>query len=153
MSVELKIKSKHLSEEARIIRFEERKLARQVQYDKKQHYSAGSNDPFITSPAHSTMLNIKQHRRWDVRNENRATFLARAFLSGKTYASIEAKRNNDYTFWAFIVPRVLEMVNKYGPNDQRIYKQFNKTISKYEYNAGEYAKLKDKVKEWIKQPI
>ena len=32
MSVELKIKSKHLSEEARIIRFEERKFRKQVDW-------------------------------------------------------------------------------------------------------------------------
>jgi len=108
MSIELKIKSKHLSEEARIIRFEENKLKKQARWLRDHQL----NDVSV----HKDFLNLKQHRRWDVRNENRATFLARAYLEGKRYCEVENKRKpeNEYTFTAFVIPRVLTMVNKYG---------------------------------------
>lgn len=93
MSIELKIKSKHLSEEAKIIRFEERKLK-------------AKNKPAFWS--------LRQHRTWDVRNENRATFLARAFLAGKAYNSVEHKVHSMYKLEYIIAPRVVAMVNKYG---------------------------------------
>ncbi len=85
MSVELKIKSKHLSEEARIIRFEERKFRKQVDW-LKTHQQTYDKE-------HATMMSLKQHRRWDVRNENRATFLARTYLAGKDYKTVEHKCN------------------------------------------------------------
>ena len=46
MSIELKIKSKHLSEEARIIRFEEHKQLKQYQWALKKYSETGSNDMF-----------------------------------------------------------------------------------------------------------
>lgn len=94
MSIELKIKSKHLAEEAKIIRFEER---RQKARNKQLYFS------------------LRSHRRWDVRNENRATFLARAYLAGKAYSVVEQKTTRGtYIIEAIIAPRVLAMVNKYG---------------------------------------
>jgi hypothetical protein len=93
MSIELKIKSKHLTEEAKIIRFEERK-------------QKAKNKPAFWS--------LRQHRTWDVRNENRATFLARAFLDGRAYKSVEVKIHSSNKLVVVIVPRVLAMVNKYG---------------------------------------
>ena len=93
MCVELKIKSKHLSAEAKIIRFEEEKLR---QKDR------------------TTFFSLRWHRKWDVRNENRATFLARAFLAGKTYKSVERKVHDLPLLYIYILPRVLVMANKYG---------------------------------------
>jgi hypothetical protein len=95
MSVELKIKSKHLSEEARIIRFEERKLR-------------GKETP------PPIWFSIRQHRKWDVRNENRATFLARAYLAGKPYASVEKKVKSEGKRDFYIIPRLVAMINKYS---------------------------------------
>ena len=108
MSIELKIKSKHLSEEARIIRFEEHKLKKQSKWLREHQKDDRS--------VHKDFLNLKKHRRWDVRNENRATFLARAFLDNKPYVTVEQKRKpeNEYTFLYFVIPRVLTMINKYG---------------------------------------
>lgn len=108
MSIELKIKSKHLSEEAKIIRFEEHKLRKQSKWLREHQQDDIS--------VHRDFLNLKKHRRWDVRNENRATFLARAFLDGKPYVTVEQKRKpeNEYTFLYFVIPRVLTMINKYG---------------------------------------
>jgi len=93
MSIELKIKSKHLTEEAKIIRFEERK---QKARNKELFWS------------------LRSHRTWEVRNENRATFLARAYLAGKSYKSIEHKVHDIWKLKAYILPRTLVMVNKYG---------------------------------------
>jgi len=118
MSVELKIKSKHLSVEAQIIRFEECKLKKQMRWSINQHLASGSNDPanMHSIPAYSSYASLNHHRRWDVRNENRATFLARAYIEGKPYASVEAKRKpeNEARFTTYILPRVTSMVAKYG---------------------------------------
>ena len=109
MSIELKIKSKHLSLEAKVIRFEENKLRRQIDW-LREHQQPSEQ-------LHAKFMSIKDHRRWDVRNENRATFLARAYLAGTPYNKVEAKRKHqrECEFRNFILPRVLDMVEKYGP--------------------------------------
>ena len=83
-----------------------------------QQKAAGSNDtPNVYAiPAYSSFTSLNRHRRWDVRNENRATFLARAYIAGMAYASVEATRKpeNEYKFKNYIIPRVAAMVAKYG---------------------------------------
>jgi hypothetical protein len=113
MSIELKIKSKHLSLEAQVIRFEERKLKSQIDYIK---IPSNRIDVGIADKLRMTWQSINQHRRWDVRNENRATFLARAYLEGKSYKSVETTRKpeNEYKFQQYIIPRIVSMVTKYG---------------------------------------
>jgi hypothetical protein len=97
MSIELKIKSKHLSEEAKIIRFEERKLFKQYQWSLNNYRAAGHNDmyPRWDDKAFMSYSSLNHHRRWDVRNENRATFLARAYIAGVPYSNVERKRKED----------------------------------------------------------
>lgn len=109
MSIELKIKSKHLGLEAGVIRHEERTLRTMINY-------ARAKNKNTLNKMESMWYSINQHRRWNVRNENRATFLARAFLDGKFYKEVEQKRKpeNEYKFKRYIVPRVVAMVNKYG---------------------------------------
>jgi len=108
MSIELKIKSKSLAAEATIIRNEERKLKYQVWWLREHEQDA--------TQVHGTRMSLNTHRRWDVRNENRATYLARAYIKQVPYNVVEQKRKpeNEYTFKAYIVPKVLGMVNKYG---------------------------------------
>lgn len=98
MCIELKIKSKHLALEPGIIKFEERKLLERNGFPNTKYNQ------------------LRWHRCWDVRNESRATHLARTFLAGKPYNSAEAKRSNNAMFEAYIVPRIVVMVNKYGTN-------------------------------------
>lgn len=121
MSIELKIKSKHLSEEARIIRFEEKKQLKNTRYKLNKLRESGHNGDLNLEACelNRSYFSLNHHRRWDVRNENRATFLARAFLENKPYVSVEQKRKseNEYTFRCYIVPRVLTMINKYGNNN------------------------------------
>lgn len=149
MSIELKIKSKHLSEEARIIRFEEHKLFKQYQWAKRQHYATGSNDEYkyYEDPAYKTWESLNRHRRIDVRNENRATFLARAYLANKPYASVEAKRNSDYTFIYTIMPRIVAMVAKYGANKIPL-KIYDSTLRNYVKNP-ELASIEKAVWAWV----
>jgi hypothetical protein len=110
MNVELKIKSKHLALEPNIIRIEERKIKKQIKY------TNGTDHSLIWK-----LQSLQHHRRWDVRNESRATHIARTFLAGKAYSYAERKRKpeNEHVFTRMILPRVLTMVKKYGTIDQR----------------------------------
>jgi len=111
MSIELKVKSKHLGIEASIIRHEEVKLKRQIEWKKKNEQDQ--------SAERSQWFSLNGHRRWDVRNENRATFLARAYIAGKLYKKVEQKRKEEreLMFRHVILPRVLSLVKKYSnPN-------------------------------------
>jgi hypothetical protein len=124
MSLELKIKSKHLSVESQIIRFEERKLKKQLRWNITQTVATGANKPINVwdYECYKSYDSLNYHRRWDVRNENRATFLARAYLQGKFYSTVEQKRKpeNEYRFQVYIVPRIVAMVNKYGPKNREV---------------------------------
>jgi len=146
MSVELKIKSKHLSEEARIIKFEERKQLKQYRWAEAQYRATGNNDmyPRWNDKAFGDYYSLKHHRTWDVRNENRATFLARAYIAGVPYASIEQKRKpeKESDFQIIILPRVWAMIAKYGKQDgDRIW---NREKNRHEATAV----LKQKIQQW-----
>lgn len=112
MSIELKIKSKHLAHEPAIIRHEEKKILKQIR-------SGYCNDTAAALRKYGSLYN---HRKWNVRNESRATELARAYIAGKPYASVEQKRKpeNEYKFKSRIIPRVAAMVQKYGTLNQSI---------------------------------
>lgn len=114
MSIELKIKAKHLALEPSIIRFEERKLKNRIRHS-IENGGIGSNERFVLEEKLNSLVN---HRKIDLRMEARATHLARAFLSGKDYKSIEQKRtvHFEWHFQNIILKRVLAMVLKYGGN-------------------------------------
>jgi hypothetical protein len=151
MSIELKIKSKHLSEEARIIRFEERKLFKQYQWSLNKYRAAGHNDiyPRWHDKAFNEYKSISNHRKWEVRNENRATFLARAYLAGKPYKSVENKCNDTSVLRTRILPRVCEMINKYGPVADKLSKKWNRERMRYEYDAEPWKEHEKKVLAWL----
>lgn len=83
----LKIKIKHLAEEARIIRDEEKKHAGDMRNS------------------------LTEHRKQVVRREARATQLAYAFLRGKKYSDLEKNPRTQPSWY-----RVKRMVEKYGTN-------------------------------------
>lgn len=151
MSVELKVKSKHLSEEARIIRFEERKHLKQYRWAKDRYRATGNNDtyPCWDDKAFKTYYSLNRHRKWDVRNENRATFLARAYIAGVPYTSVEQKRKTEKEsdFQILILPRVWNMVVKYGKREDGDW-IWNREKGKYEATAV----LKQKIQQWAKLP-
>ena len=111
MSIELKIKAKHLALEPNIIRKEECKLKKQM-----KHNRDGETSYWELSRKREE---LSVHRRWNVRNESRSTHLARAFIEGRTYHSTERKRNDDNLFQMYIIPRIHAMVQRYGKGEQR----------------------------------
>lgn len=150
MSVELKIKSKHLSEEAKIIRFEERKLLKGIDYRRRKHNEAGHNTEYKVWDDKNwrDYHSLSAHRKKDVRNENRATYLARAYIAGVPYKIVEQKRklDNEHTFEKIILPRVFAMVVKYGPRQDGDW-EWDSTKQKYTgYVASK--QLKDKIVAW-----
>lgn len=102
MSIELKIKAKHLALEPMVIKHEEAKLKTRIKH-------ADDKESLIRQ-----LNSLTTHRKWNVRNESRATGLARAFLRGKPYAAAERKRHDNGLFNQYIVPRIVDMANKYG---------------------------------------
>jgi hypothetical protein len=113
MCVELKIKQKHLALEPAIIKHEEGKLQQRIRENVK------AEKPYLG--LQMKLEDLVKHRRWDVRNEARATHLARAMIHGMPYTAVESKRRpeNEYAFKTFIVPRIVAMVNKYGATPQQ----------------------------------
>lgn len=105
MSIELKIKSKHLSLEAGVIRFEETKLKKQIRWYCDKHMPH--------SHVEWKLQSLTNHRKWDVRNENRATFLARTYIAGKPYKTVEQSVKDTSLLECYIVPRVVAMVQRY----------------------------------------
>jgi len=153
MSIELKIKSKHLSEEAKIIRHEEHKLKKQVRYNVKKHHESGANGDYEywKDPKHQKRSSLTNHRRWDVRNEARATYLARAYIAGKSYKSVENKCNDIFTLYHYILPRITRMVIKYGRLDLKL--ELGKDLS-WNKNTNHYdptKEFKQKILDWLKE--
>lgn len=111
MSIELKIKEKHLALEPHIIRCEERKLKARIKYMKK-------NSLEKTDILSSQLNSLNLHRRGEVRNAARATHLARTYLAGSPYILAEKKRKKDKEpmFQYLIIPKITSMVKKYGTN-------------------------------------
>ena len=105
MSIELKIKSKHLGLEAKVIKFEEAKLKKQLRWMRKHQESIQKLEWKLAS--------ITEHRKWNVRNENRSTFLARALIAGVPYKAVEHKVKDNVKLKVYVLPRVLSMVQKY----------------------------------------
>ena len=114
MSIELKIKQKHLSLEPAIIRTEERKLKKRIKYHR-------SEDKTSTTSLEWKLNSLTNHRKINVRYESRATHLARTYLAGKPYSYAERTRKecNEFIFNQSILPRVQAMVKKYGTGVQR----------------------------------
>lgn len=127
MSIELKIKSKHLSLEAKVIRFEEQKLKKRIRHNRE-----GNALDLVRQ-----LNSIAEHRKYVVGRENRATFLARAFIAGTPYNKVEVKRREDkhYEFNVLVLPRVYEMVKKYAPYSMRKDLTLD-TIKDWANNAG-----------------
>ena len=134
MSIKLKIKSKHLALEAGVIRFEEQKLKRQINW-LKQHQKNEAETSVI-----GTWNSLNSHRRFEVRNEARATYIARAYIEGRKYETVEFSRKDNGTFYSYIMPRVVSMVIRYKLGK----------IEKY-MKADEVKAVRDAVKAWCQE--
>ena len=110
MSLQLKIKYKSITEETKIIRSEERKLQSRIPYlssleDKTEWYE----NTYLWS-------SLNYHRRFLLKNENRATALALGYLLNKKYSTIEnyRKPQNENEFFKYVIPKVTSMINRYS---------------------------------------
>lgn len=150
MSIELKVKTKHLSEEARIIRFEEKKLLKGYRREIKKHKASGHYDQLLScdSANYRKFESLNWHRKWDVRNEQRASYLARAYIAGVPYNQVEQKRKDEHLFLYHILPRVASMVAKYG--ETKVTKQIwvGSFPSRKQVKNPEYTQLIQDIKEW-----
>lgn len=104
MSIELKIKSKVLAEESRIIRQSELKM-RDLH---RQHLSGRRNSNWYDG----TRNELHLHRTGPVRRAARLTGLARGYLTGRSYSSMERPvrkplRESD-------LKEIARMVSRYG---------------------------------------
>ena len=119
MSIELKIKSKHLALEPAIIRHEEQKLKKQIEWYKTKHQitSGGMFDHYKEHPdlykLYSKKSELFSHRKINVRYEARATYLARAYIKGVPYKVVEAKSNDERLDYR-VMDSLVRMVMKYG---------------------------------------
>lgn len=119
MSVQLKIKSKHLALEPNIIRKEERILLNRMKKSPcfgLNYWDHRHNFDSITKQKYGNLEyrynSLFSHRVQDVRREARATFLARAFLKGKPYISVE-RNVRDLQLQKQILKRAAKIAEKY----------------------------------------
>jgi len=115
--LKLKVKAKSLAAEAKIIQREERLAHRHFQHN--LHYSGQQDRPHWELDSENqanfnSWNSLREHRVNDVRNESRATHLARAYLKGKPYSSVERKCHNEWHRYYYVRPRVITMICKYG---------------------------------------
>lgn len=148
MSIELKIKAKHLALEPAIIRNEEQKILKQFKWAMGMYQVYYPEDHSVTAGLLSKYNSLAKHRKWNVRNEARATHLARAYIAGLPYKSVESKRENEFLFKQFILPRIFSMVAKYG--DKPIVKKFNRDTKIMDYDSVEKETLMKSIEEWSK---
>lgn len=143
MSIELKIKSKHLALEPAIIRHEERKLRKRIRANRNYQ------DNKTAEALESKWYSLYTHRKWDVRNEARATHLTRAYLAGKSYKSVEKTCYNNDLLKNVIVPRIVSMVMKYGPTTY--LKTWDRDQKKAVYSSYDLIKVRDEILTWIEK--
>ena len=111
MQTFLKIKIKSLAAEAKIIRKEALKVrasGRRLSALKKLGHDV--QEDWIENH-YASFRELEAHRKWDVREESRASGIAYAFVRGKDYARMEAA-NSSPAPWE----TAKRLAKKYGPN-------------------------------------
>ena len=120
MSIELKIKSKHLALEPAIIRKEERNLLKQIQWYKMKHQISTEGTVWTDFYKHHPDLSnlyskhgrLISHRRIEIREESRATYLARAYIKDMPYKTVEV--NGKGLLSPAVMKSMIRMVMRYG---------------------------------------
>lgn len=116
----LKVKIKSLAEEARIIRKEEQKALKQFRYFKNK------GDTEQANKCYSLYYQLRMHRIWNVRDENRAALIAYAYIRKKKYSSLETyfskydpeiiKNIITPQYSSTVLSRAARLIFKYGTN-------------------------------------
>lgn len=153
MSIELKIKAKHLALEPAIIRKEEKKLKKQFDWFRKKHqivdaslFAIYKDHPELYK-LHSKRYSLEHHRKTVVRNASRSTHLARAFIAGMPYSRVEKKREDELLFKHVILPEVFRMVAKYSAKP--LQKKYNRETKMIDYDAVEKENLMNAIEKWL----
>lgn len=153
MSIELKIKAKHLALEPAIIRKEEKKLMMQFAWLKQKHqitnvslWAIYDKHPELYK-LHSKRYSLEHHRKTVVRNASRATHLARAYIAGMPYSRVEKKREDELLFKHVILPEVFRMVAKYSAKP--LQKKYNRETKITDYDAVEKENLMKAIDKWL----
>lgn len=154
MSIELKIKSKHLALEPAIIRTEEHKLKKRIEWYKTKHQLSGNVDWFGLYKTHPDLANLfskraslQSHRCVQVREEARATYLARAYLKGMPYKVVEAKTIEKPPY--AVMQSLIRMVMKYG--SKHYNHDFDKTTVPFKVVKKAEDKAKEDIVKWLDQ--
>jgi hypothetical protein len=153
MSIELKIKSKHLALEPAIIRKEEQKLLNQIKNYKQYHQLTIT--PFFNSyKEHPDLYSLEikysslvSHRVMNVREEARATYLARAFIRGYTYKKVESNGSGELS--DTVMKSLIRMIMKYG--SIRYYSDIDRSIVPFKTIKTAEDKAKEDILKWLKQ--
>lgn len=122
MSIELKIKAKSLTAEARIIRSIERRLRKQINRLKANAFREPKSDEDRErwiSEARAKRDGVQSHRRFIVGAEARNTHLARGCLRGVPYRAMETKVHPVNRLTAGDWKAIDAMVTRYGEGDKR----------------------------------
>ncbi len=154
MTVELKIKSKHLALEPAIIRKEERKLSKRIK-NYKQYHQLSNDGLFIYYKEHpelyalwSKQSSLISHRVLNVRHEARATYLARAYIKGVPYKVVEAN-SKDEPLHNMVMSSLIRMVMKYGST--RYFSDVDRSVVPFKVIKTAENKAKDDILAWLKQ--
>ncbi len=152
MSIELKIKAKHLALEPAIIRREEQKLKKQFAWFKQKHQITENDFTQIflnhreLYNIHSKRYSLEHHRKTVVRNASRSTHLARAYIAGMSYDRVEKKREDELLFKHVILPEVFRMVAKYSAKP--LQKKYNRETKITDYDTVEKENLMNAINKW-----
>jgi hypothetical protein len=152
MSIELKIKSKHLALEPSIIRTEERKLKKQIDWYKTKYQITGDLFSFYREHPDLAKLfskhgSLVSHRRMDVRFESRATYLARAYIKGVPYKVVES--NTKEKLDPAVMGSLIRMVMKYG---KKVYNHdLDRTAVPFKVVKKAEDKAKEDIVKWLEQ--
>lgn len=109
----LKVKIKSLAEEATIIRHEERRVKRSLNWWNEFQSVTGedSNTKSSIDAYQTEYYGLHNHRTYEVRNEARSSQLAYAFIQGYAYSRVEDPTKTRKPVATY---RVAELALKYG---------------------------------------
>lgn len=135
----LKVKIKSLAEEAYIIRKEERKIKKNLDWLKERRTRTDEYSNAEYNRASNIYNGLYLHRKSPVGTEARYALIAYGFLRGKKYSQIEQPKvpinTLKYTdakqgkvYYSQDAARPFNLINKYGPN-RITFEEFEKWIA------------------------
>lgn len=111
MNERLKVHSNTVADFSRHLRREARKV-------KKKWENARDRNLDSQFSHFEKFQELANARKSDVKRESRAIYLARAFLDGRTYKSVENKRSDDNLFYNYVLYDVKDIIESYMDYDQ-----------------------------------